>query len=72
MWCSQQAETDFLEIFLGGEEQKSRTLGGLVESKGSGNTGGLDPRLIHELGEPFYQREDGDGVIERIKSDTGS
>lgn len=33
----------------------------------------LDPRLIHELGgEPFYQREDGDGVIERIKSDTGS
>lgn len=43
------------------------------ESKGSGNTGGLGSQALHELGgEPFYQREDGDGVIEGIKSDTGS
>lgn len=36
----------------------------------------LDPRLSMNLvvsHEPHsYQREDGDGVIERIKSDTGS
>ena len=58
-------------------DQRAGCLSGLVEkARAQEAQVVLDPRLSTNLvvshEHHFYQREDGDGVIERIKSDIGS